>query len=234
MNSCVQRGLSALPFVQRWTRLNWYKLGPSASKTNISDSCHKIRGRQGDTGIWQGAKDISPSPPSQSPSTPRRDCSTFCSRPDWLPSDFLHIHDDSHVSFTASWFTKCFYVTLLAHHSSLRARLWRGPRMTLSASLLISSLNLGEITYLPKDGDRSLAVVGPPLVSIAGEPVNCYLPRELSFISLWDGSLEGEMFTSPQHLKTPRRAVGTYRIFVNCIHNWWTALRAPGALPERS
>lgn len=63
--------------------------------------------------------------------------------------------------------------------------------MTLSASLLISSLNLGEITYLPKDGDRSLAAVGPPLVSIVGEPVNCYLPRELSFISLWDGSSGG-------------------------------------------
>lgn len=86
--------------------------------------------------------------------------------------------------------------------------------MTLSALLLISSLNLGEITYLPKDGDRSLAVVGPPLVSIVGELVNCYLPPELSFISLWDGSLEGEMFTSSQHLKTPRSAVGTYRIFV--------------------
>ena len=74
-----------------------------------------------------GAKDIPPSPPNQSPGAARRDGFHLCLPPDGPPSDFLHIYDDSHVSFSASWFTKCFYLILLAHHNSLRVRLWRGP-----------------------------------------------------------------------------------------------------------
>lgn len=62
----VLRGLSALPFVQRRARLNPYKFGPSASKTNIFAACQKIRGRQRETGPrgWGGSKGHCPLPPT--------------------------------------------------------------------------------------------------------------------------------------------------------------------------
>lgn len=98
----MQRGLSALPLVQRWTCLDRHKFGPSAPKTNISDTCRKIRGGQQETGMW-GAERTSAAPRLRtkaqtqpggavSPSAPLRRAPT---------SDLVTIRDTDRGSFAA-------------------------------------------------------------------------------------------------------------------------------------
>ena len=125
-NSCVQRGRSALPFVQRWTRLNWYKVGPSASKTNISDACREIRGRQREAGVGRGKQRTSPPQPKAQ------------GHPGGVVSPSAHLQtgplpvsptlqDDSPIVFSALAFTKGSLFILLAPHHSLSIGGWRRP-----------------------------------------------------------------------------------------------------------
>lgn len=89
-DSCAHRGPSTLPFVQGWTPLSWYKFGPSASKTNMSDACGKLQEDPGDRRL-EGSRERCP--PKRSPAPPGGAVSIGSSPPAWPTSDFCHIHD---------------------------------------------------------------------------------------------------------------------------------------------
>lgn len=143
-NSCVQRGLSTLPFVQRWTCLDRYKFGPSASKTNISDSCRKIRGGQQETGVL-GAEGTLATPISRP--KPRHSQEGPCHLPP--PSSAPHLRFYSYSCYEPRLLQRIlvYKVLLLAFTCSSQLfesqEVEEGPWMTLSALPFISSLNLG-------------------------------------------------------------------------------------------